>query len=125
MNKPTIITSPSGDRMAVIPLEEYERLQEALEDASDEAALDRALRRVRNGEDEVLPPDIARRLLDDDENKVKIWRQHRGLTASELAEKAEISQSYISQIETGVRAGTVDVMKRIAAVLGVGIDDLV
>ena len=31
MNKPTIITTPSGDQMAVIPLEEYERLVEAAE----------------------------------------------------------------------------------------------
>jgi hypothetical protein len=32
MNKATIITAPNGERMAVIPLDEYERLVEAAEE---------------------------------------------------------------------------------------------
>ena len=35
MNKPNIIITPSGDRMGLIPVEEYERLIEAAEDAAD------------------------------------------------------------------------------------------
>jgi hypothetical protein len=38
MNKPEIITSPSGDRLAVIPLDEYERLVNAANAATEDAA---------------------------------------------------------------------------------------
>jgi hypothetical protein len=35
MNKPNIITTPSGDRMVLTPFEEYECLTDAAEDAAD------------------------------------------------------------------------------------------
>ena len=35
MNKPNIIIIRCGDRMVLIPFEEYERLIEAAEDAAD------------------------------------------------------------------------------------------
>lgn len=35
MNKPTIITTPNGDRMAILPLADYDSLVEAAEDAAD------------------------------------------------------------------------------------------
>ena len=49
MNKPTIITTPNGDQMAVIPLTEYERLVEAAEDIADVRAYDEATRRLAFG----------------------------------------------------------------------------
>ena len=58
-------------------------------------------------------------------NPVRVWREYRGLTQRELAEKAGLAQAYIAQIETGRRKGTVDVYKRLAEALRVDIDDLV
>jgi hypothetical protein len=50
MNKPgNIITTPSGDQMVVLPLAEYERLVEAVEDAADIRAYDAAKRRLARG----------------------------------------------------------------------------
>lgn len=121
--QPTTFTSPSGDRMAVLPLAEYERLVEAAEDAADVRAYDEAKRAIAAGDDEFVPAEIADRILNG-ENKVKVWRQHRGLTGRELAVKADVSQGYLSQIETGARDGTFDVMKRIAAALEITVDDL-
>jgi len=123
MNKPTIITSPSGDRMAILPLADYERLVEAAEDAADVAAFDEAKRRLAAGEDELIPADVANRILDG-ENRVRVWREHRGLTGRALALAAAVSTGYLSQIEAGARDGSVATIKRIAAVLGVSIDDL-
>ena len=40
------------------------------------------------------------------ENLVRVWREHRGLTVSALAQMAGIAQPYLSQIETGKREGT-------------------
>lgn len=123
MNKPTVITTPSGDRMAILPLAEYERLVEAAEDADDVAAYDRIKQRIAAGEEELVPLDIVNRILDG-ENKVRVWREHRGMTARELAGRSGVSGAYLSQIETGARDGSVDVMKRIAEALRVNLDDI-
>ncbi|MDO8378298.1 helix-turn-helix domain-containing protein [Phenylobacterium sp.] len=56
---------------------------------------------------------------------MKLWRQHRGLTQAALAAMADLSEGYLSQIETGKRDGTVESYKRIAEALGVTVDDLI
>jgi len=123
MNKPAIVTTPSGDKMAFIPLAEYERLVEAAEDAADIRAYDEAKRRIAAGEEETIPSEIVNRILDG-ENKIRVWREHRGLTARDLAVKAGVSTAYLSQIETGVRDGSFETIKRIAAALSITVDDL-
>lgn len=75
------------------------------------------------GEDELVPGEIADRLIDG-ENKIRVWREYRGLSARGLADKAEISPAYLSQIEGGTRDGTLETIKRIAAALGISVDDL-
>jgi DNA-binding XRE family transcriptional regulator len=124
MAKPVIITSPSGDRLAVIPLSEYERLVDAAEDAADVAAYDEVKRKLATGEDELIPDEVVGRLIAG-ENKVRVWREHRGMTATALADAAGISTPYLSQIESGKRDGSIDAMKRIANALGITVDDLV
>jgi DNA-binding XRE family transcriptional regulator len=123
MAKPNIITTPSGDRMAVIPLAEYERLVGAAEDAADVRAYDEAKRRLAAGEDELIPAEFVNRMIDG-ENKVRVWREHRGLTIKALAEAAGLTPAYLSQIETGVREGTVETYKKIAIALRVRIDNI-
>lgn len=118
------ITTPGGEDLVLLPREEYERLVEAAEDLADIAAYDEAKRRLAAGEDEMVPAAIARRLLGD-EHPVRVWRDHRGLTVKDLAEAALISPSYLSQIETGRREGTLETMARIARVLRIDLDDLV
>lgn len=123
MNK-QVITSPSGDRMVVLREDEYERLVETAEDAEDAAAVSRFERKLAAGEEELLPAEMVYRLLDG-VNRVVVWREHRGMTAKELADAAGITQPYLSQIETGKRDGTVGTMKKIAAALKVDLDDIV
>ena len=85
MSKPNIITTPSGDRMVLIPFEEYERLIEAAEDAADARDVDEIKRRLATGEEELIPAEIVDRIIDG-ENKLRVWREHRGMSAKELAE---------------------------------------
>ena len=118
------ITTPGGEDLVLLPREEYERLVAAAEDLADIAAYDDAKRRLASGEDEMVPAEIARRLLGV-EHPVRVWRDHRGLTVKDLAEAALISPSYLSQIETGRREGTLETMARIARVLRIDLDDLV
>jgi ribosome-binding protein aMBF1 (putative translation factor) len=123
MDTPQIIKSPSGESMAVIPLDEYERLQAAAEMLDDVKAYDEAKRRLAAGEDELVPAEIVDRLLGG-ENPVRVWREHRGLKAQTLAERSEISAAYLSQIEGGQRDGSFETMRRIAAALQISLDDL-
>jgi hypothetical protein len=69
MNKPNVITTPSGDRMVLIPFEEYEHLVEAAEDAADARDVDEIKRKLANGEEELIPAEVADRIIDG-ENKI-------------------------------------------------------
>jgi DNA-binding XRE family transcriptional regulator len=124
MNKPTIITTPNGDRMAVIPLAEYERLTEAAEDLADVRAYDEVKSRLAAGEDELVPAELVNRILDG-ESALRVWREYRGLTVRQLAEQAGVSGPFVSQIESGQREGSVETMRKIASVLKVKLDDLI
>jgi DNA-binding XRE family transcriptional regulator len=117
------IETDSG-RLAVLPEAEYRRLVDAAEDAESAAAIDRFRERLASGEEELVPEAIVARILAG-ENAIRAWRDHRGLSAAELATAANLSQAYISQIETGKRAGSIEAMKAIAHALRVTVDDLI
>lgn len=119
-----IITTPAGDRLVVLPEADYEALVAAAEDAADIATVRRFKERLASGEEELVPAAIVDRLVAG-ENAIRVWREHRGLSASSLAEKAGIAQAFLSQIETGKRDGTVTTLKKIADALAVTVDDLI
>lgn len=103
---------------------EFDRLKAAAEDAPDVRAYDRAKAALASGEEELIPADLVDRMLAG-ESPVKVWRQHRGLTQAALAAMADLSEGYLSQIETGKRDGTVESFKRLAEALGLTVDDLI
>ncbi len=55
---------------------------------------------------------------------LKQLRLNQGLTQVELAALVGCQQSTISQLETGTRCGTVDLLKRAADALHCTVDDL-
>jgi DNA-binding XRE family transcriptional regulator len=122
--KPQIIDTPEGGKLVVLPLAEYEKLRAAARAVTDVAAYDAAKRRLKAGEDELVPAEVANRLLDG-ENPVRVWRTYRGMTLAELSKAAGISQPYLSQIENGSRDGTVSTMRALAEALGVDLDDII
>jgi DNA-binding XRE family transcriptional regulator len=117
------ITTPAGDRMVIMPEAEFNRLVEAAEDAADLAAVERFYERMARGEEELIPAEFVNRMLDG-ENKIKVWREYRKLSLRDLAGMVDISPAYLSQIESGKRDGTFETMKKIAAALGITVDDL-
>ena len=56
---------------------------------------------------------------------VRAFRDHQGLTLRDLAKRADISLSYLSEIEHGRKPGSVAALTRIAEALGTTIDALV
>lgn len=115
------INDDSGPAFAVMPIDEYRRLLAAsdVSNLSDEEVFDRAI--AKN--EESFPAEITRKLVAG-ENPIRVFRKHRGLTQGELAEKVSSTSTYISQLETGVRSGSVDLLKSIAAALDVDLDSL-
>jgi len=119
--KPQLQTVAIANRvLAIVPLDEYEELREALADAADAEAM----RRVREDPDEEDVPIAFARGMWNGESPVRVWREMRGMKATDLAAAAEVSRSHLSAIERGAKRGSVDALKRLAAALGVGIEDL-
>jgi ribosome-binding protein aMBF1 (putative translation factor) len=119
-----IITTPSGERMVILPEGEFQSLVLAAENAEDSAAVNEFEKRMSSGEEELLPAELANAILDG-ANPVRAWREYRGLTIKSLAQSASIAPAYLSQLETGQRDGTIETMKKLASGLGVLIDDLI
>lgn len=105
---------------AVIPIELYERLSAALEDAEDAALFDA----VKAADDGSRIPAVVANAILDGEQPVKAWREHRGMTQDALAAKAGISKPYLCQIENRKRVGAIKTLKAIAAALAVSVLDL-
>jgi DNA-binding XRE family transcriptional regulator len=122
MNRQIIVT-PAGERLVVLAEADYEALVEAAEDIQDAAAVQRFQDRLALGQEELIPLEMVERMLAG-ENRIKVWREHRGLTITELASAAGLSQPYLSQIENGARKGRGDKLQAIAKVLGVELEDI-
>ena len=71
-----------------------------------------------------LTSDEMRRILAD-ESPVKVWREKRGLSQRELAEKAEVSASYLAEIETGKKPGSAEALRKLSRVLTIPMENLV
>ena len=124
---PREIETPGGERLVLVPKADWDRmlaLGAAAEDAADIAIYDRAKARLVAGADELVPPAVTDALLAG-ANPIAVWRRHRGMRGNRLAAEAGISPAYLTQLERGRRKGSVDVLRRIAAALGVDLDDLV
>ncbi len=110
--------------VAILPRAEYERMIERMEDMADILAADEVKRRIKAGEEDVLPSEFVDRMLAG-ESILKLWREHRGMNQSELGRKSGVNRVVIADIEAGRTKGSVDAFKKLAAALGVGIEDLV
>jgi DNA-binding XRE family transcriptional regulator len=119
--KAQIIKKNGQPEYAVIPYADYLRLLEAFEDKADAAAVAEFQEAYRAGRELLVPAEILRRELEG-ESPVKLWRDYRGLTQQELADRAGISKPYLSQIESGKRQGTVETLAAIARALDVPLD---
>jgi len=109
-----------------LPRAKYETLLARLEDAEDRATIAAALARekavgkkpARAG---YLPAERVRELMAG-EHPIRVWRRHRGLTREALAAKASVSGSYLTEIETGKKPGSLAAVLRLAQALNAPLD---
>jgi len=124
MGAPQIITTESGEELVVLTRRDYDALLARLgdEDAEDAMAA-RIIEESRARGDAALPMSVWEE-IDAAPSPVGPIRKWRKLTQAELAEKAGISQGYLSEIEAGKKTGDVRTLRAIAQALGVGLDDV-
>jgi ribosome-binding protein aMBF1 (putative translation factor) len=104
--------------VVIVPRTRFDEMEGLLEDRAAEASF----RRTRD--EESFPAEVANRLMDG-ESPVRVFRQYRGLKAVTLAKRIGKSRSYLSEIETFKKPGSVAVLRKIADALEVDLDNLV
>ncbi len=112
---------------AILPRKDYERLVARAAEADEGAGTARLVAKARNDVAAglpLLPKDVVDRLAKG-ENPVRVLREWRDVTQLYLAHKTNISQSHISDIESGRRTGTPSTLRRLADALNVPLDLLV
>ena len=112
----------AGQKMAMLPIADYERLLDLAEDRADLLAAERAEARRLAGE-EYVPAELVNRILNG-ESALRVWRQYRGLTLEQLAKSAGLGISYLSDLERGKRQGKGTLWRRLADALNVSVDDI-
>ncbi|HLY55739.1 MAG TPA: helix-turn-helix transcriptional regulator [Stellaceae bacterium] len=108
---------------------DYEAMVERIEDLEDQLDLLRFERRIEavgfaEATKDALDIALVDRLVAG-ESPVRIWREHRGLSAKALADKARISPPYLSEIEAGRKPGSAAALAALAKALEIGMEMLV
>jgi DNA-binding XRE family transcriptional regulator len=116
MNK-QIIKKGGKAAFVVIPIEEWRRIEAALEDRADTAAV----RAFLKNPTETFPDSVVAAILEGT-HPVKAMREYRGMTQVELAQAGGTSSVYISQIERGKRRSGRRLLAKLGHALGVASD---
>lgn len=120
MTEPQIIRTPSGDEMVIIPRAEYEALVAATQDENrdDIAIYDARKAELGANPGGLLPRPVSEAMLKGDA-LLRALRRWRDMTQSALAEKADVGQGYVSDLERGRRVGAPETLRRLALALNV------
>jgi len=127
MGAAILFMTPNGEEMVVVSRQDYDALlkqAELAEDLEDVLAVNEFERRLAAGEEELIPAEFIDRMIDG-ESPIRVWRDFRGLSGKDLAAAAGISATYLSEIETGKKEGSISAFKGIAKALRLDLDDLV
>lgn len=116
---PQTIYRGQEPQFIVLPINEYNRLITSIEDSQDI----QEVRGYLEAPGESFPMEVAL-ALSEGAHPIRVFREHRKLSQSALAKKVNVSKQYISQLENGDRTGTTRVLKAIAKVLRVDLDDI-
>jgi|SRR5215203_1462692 ribosome-binding protein aMBF1 (putative translation factor) len=123
-----IITTPGGERIAVLPAEDYEALVDAAGDEADpaeEEALAAEMRRLRAEDPRAgLPSEHFRRILAG-ESAIRVWREYRGLAPDVLAERVGVPVHVLADAEARPADSSIETLRAIARELEVPLDELV
>lgn len=75
-------------------------------------------------ERDLIPNEVVRRNIMDNMPMARAWREHLGLTQAEVAERADMTQAALSQIESGQHKPRKATLTKLAAALGITVEQL-
>ena len=116
------IVEIAGQKMAMLPVAEYERLIDIAEDKADVMAAADAEKRRLNGE-EYFPANMVDRIMAG-ESPLRVWRRHRGKTLNDLATLTGLTHASLSRIERNAQRPKPATWHALADALNVTVDDI-
>lgn len=105
--------------MITISKAEYDRLTNAAEDLADLRAVEAFQANPRQG----VSSEFVKRMLEG-ESLLKLWREHAGLSQSELSRISGVNRIQIGDIEDRGKTGSVTTLRKLADALDIQVDDL-
>ena len=109
-----------GKEYVLVPREQYNQFVEDAEMLRDI----REFREAKTINEETYPGEVVNRLILNEESPIRVYRDHRGFTQQQLADKCGIQRAYLAEIETGRKSGSVKTLKAIAAALDVDLTSI-
>ena len=109
---------------AVLPIAEFNRLIEPLEDAADASAIESMSADIASGNEKTYPHEIVKALVEGGP-PVRVFREYRNMSPSQLASACGVTAAHIYQIESGKRSMSVDVLRKMTQALDVDADMLI
>lgn len=114
------IVERNSQKFVLVPVEQYNQLLADLEMLREI----RDFRVAKAVDEETFPAEVVNRLILNQENPIKVYREYRGLTQKQLADKVGIQRPYLTEIETGRKSGSVKTLKAIAEALDVDLTSI-
>lgn len=119
---PQTIKSPSGEELVVLPKAEFDALllaaSDGIEDDDDVTVFDTRMADLNAGIDARLPAEVSAAMLRGD-SLIRALRRWKDVTQLQIAVKTNLTQGYISDLDTGRKTGTPDTLRQIAEALDV------
>src|SRR4051812_3377411 len=116
------IVEIAGQKMAMLPVADYERLLDLAEDKADIVVAVQAEQRRRDGE-EYLPAALVDEIMRGG-NALRAWRKYRGRSLGDLATATGTHASTLSNMENGKQQGRPALWRALAEALNVSVDDI-
>ena len=105
----------NSQKFVLVPIEQYDQLLADLEMLKDI----RDFRSAKAVDEKTFPAEVINRLILNEENPIKVYREYRELTQKQLADKVGIQRAFLAEIETGRKSGSIKTLKAIAEGLDV------
>lgn len=116
--------TPAGEDIVILSRAEYDDLVSVREELADAFRARELIQRVDSGAEAILSAAQLDEFLAAP-TPMAFWRKTRGYTQALLADQVGIGQGYLSELESGKKTGDVAVLRKIASILRVSLDDLV
>lgn len=72
----------------------------------------------------LIPNEVVGFMIRDDMTPFRAWREYLGLTQAEVAERADMTQAALSQIESGEHKARKATREKLARAMGISVEQL-